>query len=56
MLVSFNHGLCLHLFVWPLRNDKYSSKVFRYFVEYSDKESTKRVRTESERQTSTVEA
>eukprot|EP00435_Cladocopium_sp_Y103_P046752 s144_g13.t1 len=28
------------------RNDKYSSKVYRYFVEYSDKESTKRSRIE----------
>ena len=39
-----------------VRNDKYSSKIFRYFIEYSDKESTKKVRTELERRTSTEEA
>ena len=39
-----------------LRNDKYSSKVFKYFVEYSDKESLKKSRIESERHESTGEA
>ena len=43
-------------FVHPCRNDKYSSKITRYFVEYSDKESTKKTRTEAEKTTSTGEA
>lgn len=38
------------------RNDKYSSKVYRYFVEYSDKESVKKSRIEAEKTTSTEEA
>ena len=41
--------------LWP-RSDKYSAKVFRYFVEYSEKESTKKSRVESHQQTSTGEA
>ena len=38
-----------------LRNDKYSAKVFRYFVEYSEKESSKKSRVESHQQHSTGE-
>ena len=38
------------------RNDKYSQKVFKYFVEYSDKESVKKTRLELERETTTHEA
>jgi hypothetical protein len=38
-----------------LRNDKYSAKVFRYFVEYSDKESSKKSRVESHQHSSTGE-
>lgn len=39
-----------------VKNDKYSTKIFKYFVGYSDKESTKRVKTETEQQSSTGEA
>ena len=39
----------LVLTVFKLRNDKYSAKVFRYFVEYSDKEAVKKTRTEAEK-------
>ena len=44
------------LWLIVLRNDKYSSKVFKYFVESSDKESLKKSRTELERLESTGEA
>ena len=44
-----------HLRLW-VRNDKYASKVLKYFVEFSDKEATKKVRVESEKRTSTEEA
>ena len=54
---------CLNLFGFlnlvhrplELRNDKYSEKVFKYFVDYSDKESKKKVYTESQQHTSTEE-
>ena len=39
-----------------MRSDKYSKKVFRYYVEYSDKESEKKVRTESRVHTTSQEA
>jgi hypothetical protein len=38
------------------RNDLYSKKVYRYFVEYSDKEATKKTRLEAHTHTSTGEA
>ena len=45
---------------WPattiFRNDLYSKKIYRYFVEYSDKEATKKTRLESHQHTSTGEA
>ena len=39
-----------------LRNDKYSKKVFKYFVEYADKQAQKKTRTELERHSSTGQA
>lgn len=42
---------------WTIpRNDKYSSKVFKYFVEYSETETTKNTHTEKETRSSTTEA
>ncbi|CAK9084674.1 unnamed protein product [Durusdinium trenchii] len=38
-----------------VKNDKYSSKVFKYFVEYSETETTKKSYTEIETQRSTAE-
>lgn len=45
----------LQLSCASLRNDKYSSKVQRYFVEYADKEFDKKTRTELQRHESTEE-
>ena len=39
-----------------LRADKYSKKVYKYFVEYADKESKKKTTTESEKRISEQEA
>ena len=37
-----------------VRNDKYSAKVYKYFVEYSDKEAKKKTYTETEKTKSTA--
>lgn len=42
--------------VLQLRPDKYSKKTFKYFVEYSDKESKKKTTIESETRKETQEA
>ena len=48
--------LAWHAYSVLARNDKYSKKVFKYFVEYADKESKKKTLTELERTTTTGEA
>ena len=46
------------IYVFPAnpRNDKYSAKVKKYFVEYSDKESNKKTNTEIEKSKTRTEA
>ena len=39
-----------------LRNDKYSKKVYKYFVEYADKKAKKKTHTEIERHSTQQEA
>ena len=40
---------------WNPRQDKYSKKVYKYFVEYSDNESKKKTYSETERHVSEKE-
>lgn len=49
----------IYMFAWGmkiLRNDKYSKKVYKYFVEYADKKAKKKSHTEIERHSTQQEA
>ena len=55
MFLKLANVILLHHVAIP-RNDKYSSKVFKYFVEYAETETTKKTNTEKETTTTTGEA
>ena len=56
MVCFLNASVTLWHHVATPRNDKYSSKVFKYFVEYAETETTKKSHTEKETTTTTGEA
>ena len=51
-------NMCMQMYLHPLhlRNDKYSKKVFKFFVEYADKEAVRKSKTEIEKASTQEEA